>query len=726
MEQTQNPQLIEDQNQSTQNLSEDINILTSSNKDQEFKELINQNEFYEAQIQNQNQIDSDNITSKIQEEDSNIQQNIGSDQTAATLSTTETLQTSPNDQQQTILQDQMESLNINSDKFEEEAKEEGFNDDQLIEEQLIEQQLDIGSDQILQQDIDQRSSQIDDSNQLNADTSNLQQQDPDIPKTENFLLDEEVEFDLDKNDLLQQQLFRSISNQDSATPSQQQELNFQNQQNAQSFMRQYNQSVLSSRDNHNIERDRETMYQKKQQDEEEQKQINPALLSIEDFNIVEQIGKGSYGRVFVANREDKLYAVKELNKEFIISLGKTENVFRERDILKKLDHPAITKLYYTFQDENNLYFVMEHIPYGSLQDVMDLYLQKKEKMSLKLVQFYAAWLILAIEHLHSESIVHRDLKPQNILVDAQHYLKLIDFGDSKEINEEEYQEQARPSQGRLSAGSFSTLLKQSDKDKVREPSFVGTPLYVAPEMLECNQAGRYTDLWALGCIIYQMLCENKTPFHGKGYDEVFQNILERRLRFPSYIDKNARDLIDKLLDFEPYNRLGYRDYNQLKAHPFFSGINFDLLKTKTLQVPDFEKFHDEHNEVMATEEEFNPYLQEYEMINHSHIDDCLDLNMQYGPIDLNMKVMEGKVKLRRNLIFFKRRTMILLEDGRVILTKDKDVRTVFILDKSTEITLQKRDRFQIKTVKIHEVVESHDAEVWVNILKSIKSLNFKK
>ena len=83
-------------------------------------------------------------------------------------------------------------------------------------------------------------------------------------------------------------------------------------------------------------------------------------------------------------------------------------------------------------------------------------------------------------------------------------------------------------------------------------------------MLDHNLAGTFTDLWALGCIIYQMLCDNKTPFHGRSYDEVFQNILERRLKFPSHLDPHSRDLLDKLLEFEPYHRLGFKNYTKLK------------------------------------------------------------------------------------------------------------------------------------------------------------------
>lgn len=105
-------------------------------------------------------------------------------------------------------------------------------------------------------------------------------------------------------------------------------------------------------------------------------------------------------------------------------------------------------------------------------------------------------------------------------------------------------------------------------------TFVGTPLYVAPEMLEFNLAGTFTDLWALGCIIYEMLV-GKSPFFSKKSNEVFKKILERDIYFPPDMDKDARDLIDKLLKVNAYERLGMASYGDLKAHPFFVDIDFD-------------------------------------------------------------------------------------------------------------------------------------------------------
>lgn len=119
---------------------------------------------------------------------------------------------------------------------------------------------------------------------------------------------------------------------------------------------------------------------------------------------------------------------------------------------------------------------------------------------------------------------------------------------------------------------------------MREGTFVGTPLYVAPEMLEFNQAGTYTDLWALGCIIYELI-EGVTPFSAKTSNQVFQKILEGKVSFPKTMDPAAVDLISKLLKFNPTERLGFRSIAEIKEHHFFEGIDFEKLEARQMDLP---------------------------------------------------------------------------------------------------------------------------------------------
>ena len=129
------------------------------------------------------------------------------------------------------------------------------------------------------------------------------------------------------------------------------------------------------------------------------------------------------------------------------------------------------------------------------------------------------------------------------------------------------------------------MLKDRDaRTNVREGTFVGTPLYVAPEMIEMNYSGKFTDLWALGCIIYQMIC-GTTPFQGKNSNEVYSNILERKLLFNSTFDTDAKDLIDRLLNVIPEKRLGMKSYDELKQHPYFADIDFLALESRLAPVP---------------------------------------------------------------------------------------------------------------------------------------------
>lgn len=190
------------------------------------------------------------------------------------------------------------------------------------------------------------------------------------------------------------------------------------------------------------------------------------------------------------------------------------------------------------------------------------HINKVGSFDFKCTQFYTAELILALEQMHSKNIVHRDLKPENILLDANMHTMIADFGSSRIIDEN----------------------KDENDSRKRTNSFVGTAHYVAPEILKGEKLTKAADLWALGCIIYQMI-SGLPPFRAGSEYLIFQKILERELIFPDGFHKTAKDLVQRLIQIDPNKRLGAKDQNDLyesiRQHEFFDGIDWDNLQTQT-------------------------------------------------------------------------------------------------------------------------------------------------
>ena len=153
------------------------------------------------------------------------------------------------------------------------------------------------------------------------------------------------------------------------------------------------------------------------------------VASLESFNTLKVIGKGSYGKVFMVEQKHtgKIFAMKVLKKSSILDDRGKERVMTERDIIMQIRHPYIVSLHYTFQTETKLFFILDFLNGGDLYTHIINYGRFKEKRA----KFYAAEMILALDHLHKNGIVYRDLKPQNIIIDGEGHVKLTDFGLSK-------------------------------------------------------------------------------------------------------------------------------------------------------------------------------------------------------------------------------------------------------------------------------------------------------
>ena len=279
---------------------------------------------------------------------------------------------------------------------------------------------------------------------------------------------------------------------------------------------------------------------------------------MEDFTLLKMIGKGSYGKVLLVkkNDSDEVFAMKMLKKEYIARRNQIEHTRTERSILEKVNHPFVVKLRYAFQNPKKLYFVLEYCPGGELF----FHLSRAGKFEEPRAIFYAACVTLALEHLHRINVVYRDLKPENVLIDGQGYAKITDFG----------------------------LSKENIMDNASARTFCGTPEYLAPEVLARQGHGKAVDWWSLGALIFEMLTGLPPFYNAKDRERMFQDIMQSEVRFPAYISANARSLLEQLFVKDPVGRLGGgpRDADEIKEHPWFSGINWARMMSKE-EVPPF-------------------------------------------------------------------------------------------------------------------------------------------
>ncbi|KAM9305193.1 3-phosphoinositide-dependent protein kinase 1 [Gastrophryne carolinensis] len=275
----------------------------------------------------------------------------------------------------------------------------------------------------------------------------------------------------------------------------------------------------------------------------------------QDFKFGKILGEGSFSTVVLAKEiaSGREYAIKILQKRHIVKENKVPYVTRERDVMSRLDHPFFVKLYFTFQDVEKLYFGLSYAKNGELLK----YIRKIGSFDETCTRFYTAEIVCALEYLHDKGIIHRDLKPENILLSEDMHIQITDFGTAKVLS--------------------------SDSKQARANSFVGTAQYVSPELLTEKSACKSSDLWALGCIVYQLVA-GLPPFRAGNEYLIFQKIIKLEYDFPEKFFPRAKDLVEKLLVLDPTKRLGCEEFGgfgPLKAQPFFDGITWQDLHLQT-------------------------------------------------------------------------------------------------------------------------------------------------
>ncbi|OMJ94947.1 hypothetical protein SteCoe_1807 [Stentor coeruleus] len=274
-------------------------------------------------------------------------------------------------------------------------------------------------------------------------------------------------------------------------------------------------------------------------------------VNFKSFTILGELGSGSFGKVYkvIKNDTKRVYAIKQLNKQFLINQKQIKYAIGECKILRYLRHPFIISMSYAFQTPKNLYMVLELCPNGDLMT----HLSERSRFAESVAKFYIAETILAVEYLHSLDIVYRDLKPENILLDRAGHVRLADFG----------------------------LAKENVNPLNPAMSFCGSPAYLAPEMLSKSGSEKSADVYGIGAILYELLT-GLPPFYSDNIKELFRNIKNGMLQFPKTVRPEAQDLMRKLMNKDPTKR---PSISQVKHHVFFRDINWEDLEKKKMKPP---------------------------------------------------------------------------------------------------------------------------------------------
>ncbi|RCV41232.1 hypothetical protein SETIT_9G119100v2 [Setaria italica] len=313
--------------------------------------------------------------------------------------------------------------------------------------------------------------------------------------------------------------------------------------------------------------------------------------SIDDFEIMKPISRGAFGRVFLAKKRTTgdLFAIKVLRKADMIRKNAVESILAERDILITVRNPFVVRFFYSFTSRENLYLVMEYLNGGDLYSL----LRNLGCLDEDVARVYLAEVVLALEYLHSMQIVHRDLKPDNLLIAHDGHIKLTDFGLSKVglINSTDDLSGPAVSGASLYGDDepqMSELEQMDHRARRQNRSAVGTPDYLAPEILLGTGHGCSADWWSVGVILFELIV-GIPPFNAEHPQTIFDNILNRKIPWPHVPEEmsvEARDLIAKLLTEDPHQRLGANGASEVKRHPFFKDISWDTLaRQKAAFVP---------------------------------------------------------------------------------------------------------------------------------------------
>eukprot|EP01061_Rhynchopus_euleeides_P003591 TRINITY_DN12869_c0_g1_i1.p1 TRINITY_DN12869_c0_g1~~TRINITY_DN12869_c0_g1_i1.p1 ORF type:complete len:437 (+),score=156.62 TRINITY_DN12869_c0_g1_i1:49-1311(+) len=322
--------------------------------------------------------------------------------------------------------------------------------------------------------------------------------------------------------------------------------------------------------------------------------VEPSNVECDDFDWdgAREVGVGALARIFVAKclKDGQHYAVKSIAKGSLIHTNKVEAAMGEKTLLNRMKaakQPYVARLYSTFQTSEELFYCMEYFPRGNLE----MLCMRGPVASRAAIAEIAAMVLQGLEAIHQSGWVHRDIKPENICFREDCTIGIIDFdtalqgdfkpmssGMTKSIKEQSSEERNK----RYSVTEVQAMRKKSQQ-------FVGTAQFMSPEMLGSCTWSYCSDLWALGCIVYQ-LATGVPPFFAESQFSIFQLIVKNKVDYSLISDPVLRGFCEALLKTDPTQRLGCypppSDPNYLKPlkdHALFESVNWGRPNTELLQ-----------------------------------------------------------------------------------------------------------------------------------------------
>jgi cGMP-dependent protein kinase 2 len=291
-----------------------------------------------------------------------------------------------------------------------------------------------------------------------------------------------------------------------------------------------------------------------------------------EFEVFDKLGSGAFSVVFKVKDKntEKLYAMKRMDKIRLIKCS--DHVYNEQMVTSNLLNQFCIRQYASFQDNHYLYMLLDFMDTDLMAVLMsDCKLVKSKFLTNEKVwkgisehnaRFYVGCVVLGLEYLHNQKIVYRDLKPENVLIDKMGYARLGDFGMAKIL-----------------------------QPTIKSYTFCGTPGYIAPEIINGKGYSHSVDWWSLGVFIFVILTATQ-PFDNPHCIDPM-DILARisndsfEVKYPEYLSHNAKDIINKLLNRKPHQRLGVlvNKTDDIKNHAWFDGFDWKALASRSLEAP---------------------------------------------------------------------------------------------------------------------------------------------